>query len=445
MDLLHDSPHKLYFRYLVPSISATMVTSIYLLADSIMVGKGIGELAIAALNLVLPLFNILFGTGALFGVGGGVLFSVAMGNLDPDRAKRYFTLAFFLTSAFAICYFIGYNLFLEPLLYALGATDLTFHYAYDYAKWIALGAPIFCFSYFLQSFVRNDKNPRLAMIAVISGGITNIILDWIFIYPMQLGMAGAAIATDIGSSITCLILCTHFFRSSCHLQLTRQQLRPRFIKEIFQYGVSSFFSEISSGIVIFVFNQQLLLYAGELGVTVYSILSNSSYIVLACSNGIAQAAQPLLATNFGAKSTARIQAIQTIGLRTAFTEGCLFASIGLLFPLTVVYLFIHPTEAILEMAPTAVRIYFLSFIGASLNIFFTTYFQATLQPSRAITICALRGLVLCVSFAYILPLLLHNVTGIWLAILLAESITLLIAFTLDKINKHNRNNYNILA
>ncbi len=431
MDLLNDSPRKLFFKYLIPSVSATMVTSIYLLADSIMVGKGIGELAIAALNLVLPLFNLLFGTGALFGVGGGVLFSVAMGNNDHDRAKRYFTLALLLNVGFAIFYFIIVNTFLMQILDLMGATDLTRDYAYDYIKWIALGAPVFCFSFFLQSFVRNDKNPRLAMIAVISGGVSNIILDYIFIYPLQMGMTGAAIATVLGSGITCLIAGTHFFSKHCHLKLTKEKLRPRFVKEIFQYGVSSFFMEISSGVVIFVFNQQLLLYAGELGVTVYSILSNSSYIVLACSNGIAQAAQPLIATNFGAKLSGRIQEIKQIGLRTALLEGSFFALLGLLFPLLVVYVFINPTAAILEMAPTAVRIYFLSFIGASLNIFFTTYFQATLQPSLALTVCTLRGLVLCVAFAYILPIFL-DVTGIWLAILLAETITLLTAVLLAK-------------
>ena len=110
INLLQDSPRKLFFQYLIPSVSATMVTSIYLLADSIMIGKGLGEIAIDALNLVLPLFNILFVTGALFGVGGGVLFSVAMGNRDSERARRYFTLAVLLNAAFMFVYLISLSL-----------------------------------------------------------------------------------------------------------------------------------------------------------------------------------------------------------------------------------------------------------------------------------------------------------------------------------------------
>lgn len=431
VNLLQDSPRKLFFQYLIPSVSATMVTSIYLLADSIMIGKGLGEIAIAALNLVLPLFNILFGTGALFGVGGGVLFSVAMGNRDGERARRYFTLAVLLNAAFMFVYLICGLLLLAPILRILGATAVTMPDALAYARVISFGVPFFSFSFFLQAFIRNDQAPRLAMAAVISGGVANIILDWIFIFPLGLGMSGAAAATVLGTALTCAILCSHFFHQENRLRLLPQKLRPRYVKEIFQYGFSSFFMEISNGIVIFVFNLQLLHYAGELGVTVYSILSNSAYIIIALSNGIAQAAQPIIATNFGAKLMERIQQVKSCGLRTAAIEGSFFALLGLLFPLAVVYIFINPTEEILRMAPLAVRLYFLSFIGMALNIFYTNYFQATLQPSKALTVCALRGLVLCVTLAYLLPIKL-GVTGIWMAMPLAETITLLVAMILAR-------------
>ena len=191
--------------------------------------------------------------------------------------------------------------------------------------------------------------------------------------------------------------------------------------------------EISNGIVIFVFNLQLLRYAGDLGVTVYSILSNSSYVIIALSNGIAQAAQPIIATNFGAKLTERIAQIKACGLRTAAIEGSIFTLLGLTFPLAVVYIFINPTQAILEMAPLAVRLYFLCFIGMALNIFYINYFQATLQSSKALTICALRGLILCVSLAFLLPTIpFLGVLGIWLAMPLSETISLLIAIYLAK-------------
>ena len=267
LDLLKDEPRKLFLKYLIPSVSATMVTSIYLLADSIMVGKGLGEIAIAALNLVLPLFNILFGTGALFGVGGGVLFSVAMGNHDPQRAKRYFTLAVLLNGSFMLFYLIC-GIFFDIYFDSIG------RYCCYHARCLRLCQMycgwVFHFShsaaFYRRSFV-TTKRLKLAMLAVITGGVTNIVLDWVFIFPLGWGMAGAALASVIGVILTCLILCTHFFHKENHLSFLTERLRLRYVKEIFQYGFSSFFMEISTGIVIFVFNLQLLHYAGELGVT----------------------------------------------------------------------------------------------------------------------------------------------------------------------------------
>ena len=439
LDLLHDHPKNLFFRYLVPSVGATMVTSIYLLADSIMIGKGLGDVAIAALNLLLPIFNILFGTGALFGVGGGVLFSVAMGNQDPTRAKKYFSLALLLNTGFMLFYLASGIFFLEPILTFLGATPVTMPDAYEYAFWVLFGVPCFTFSTFLQAVVRNDKNPNLAMVAVMTGGILNIILDWIFIFPFQWGMAGASIASVIGSSTACLILCTHFFRKNCNLKFSLHAIRPRYIREIFGYGFSSFFMEISNGLIIFVFNLQALRYAGEVGVTVYSILSNTAYMVTSLSNGIAQAAQPLMAINFGAGYTDRIKKFRKYGLVTESVEGLGFALVGLLLPLAVIYAFLNPSETVLEMAPNAVRFYFISFLFLPLNIFFINYFQAILKPKQAMTVCILRGLALGVSFALILPVF-FDITGLWLAMPFAEVLTLLIAFLMKqktKINLHN--------
>lgn len=374
----------------------------------------------------------------MFGVGGAVLFSVAMGNGDTARAKRYFTIATLLNACFVLCYLLFGNLFLNSILTILGATDLTWNYAYDYARLLVIGTPVFAFSMFLQSFVRNDKNPKLAMIAVISGGVLNTILDWVFIYPMQMGMTGAVLASVIGTAVTCFILCTHFFRKECNLRFSFQALRPRYSKEIFQYGASSFLTEISGGILIFVLNQQALLYAGELGVTMYSVLTNSAYIANAVSNGIAQAAQPIIATNFGAKQRARIAEVKAIAMRTARLVGCSIALIGLLFPLAIVYIFINPTAAILDIAPFAVRIYFIGFIASAQNTFFTTYFQAILQPSKALTICMSRGLILSVIFAYTLPIV-FDINGIWASFLCAEAITLCLAFLMNRTRKPRLN------
>ena len=167
-DLLQDNPRKLFGRYLLPSISATFVTSIYIIVDTIMIGRGVGSDALVALNLVLPVFSLLFAFGMLFGVGGGVLLSVARGAGDEPRAIEAFSTAAAAVALSAILATVLGAVFLTPLCRVLGADDSNLHMVRDYAQFVVYFAPIFMFSTFLQAIVRNDRDPRRAMAAVLS-------------------------------------------------------------------------------------------------------------------------------------------------------------------------------------------------------------------------------------------------------------------------------------
>lgn len=186
-----EKPVKsLFFRYLIPSIMGTMVTSIYVLADTIIIGKGLGSVAMAALNIALPIYNIYFGLGLLFGVGGSVLMSIYRGRGEKEKADAYFTAAFLMNTVVWLLLLAASIFFMEDLAWLLGGTEETMPYIMDYIHYIIGGMGAFFFSSFLQTFVRNDGAPNLAMNAVIIGGVTNIILDYVFVFPMQMGMAG---------------------------------------------------------------------------------------------------------------------------------------------------------------------------------------------------------------------------------------------------------------
>lgn len=210
-EFMEKPVNGLFFRYLIPSIMGTMVTSIYVLADTIMIGKGLGSVAMAALNIALPIYNIFFGLGLLFGVGGSVLMSIYRGRGEKEKADAYFTAAFLMNLAVWLILLIFCVLFMEDLAWILGGTEETMPYIMEYIPYIIWGMGAYFFSSFLQTFVRNDGAPNLAMNAVIAGGVTNIILDYVFIFPMDMGMAGAAIATVIGSCLTVFMLAAHFF------------------------------------------------------------------------------------------------------------------------------------------------------------------------------------------------------------------------------------------
>ncbi|PNV63470.1 MATE family efflux transporter [Clostridium sp. chh4-2] len=429
LNLLEDHVRALFLKYLIPSVSATFVTSIYILADTVMIGRGVGAVGIAALNLLLPLFSLFFGTGVLLGVGGGVLFSVSKGKGEEKKAREYFTVGFVCAVLFSLFYLTMGYLFFGPITGFLGNNESMAALVEQYGKILIAGAPAFLFSAFLQAFVRNDKAPKVAMAAVIAGGVSNVVLDYIFIFPMKMGMAGAAVATVIGSLITIGILLSHFFSPSNTLKFTGD-LSAAKAGKVIANGVSSFLIEMSGGIIIFLFNRQLLAYVGNLGVVVYGIISNSALIVSSVSNGIAQAAQPLMAVNFGAGREKRVRETRKYALTAEFIAGALFVAAGLFLPRMITEIFVKADESILTLSVPAVRMYFLSFSAMGANLLFSTYFQSVMKPFYALLVCLLRGIVLSGVLVFLLPAVL-GVNGIWMTMPVTEFITLAVCTLLN--------------
>ncbi|MDO5292411.1 MAG: MATE family efflux transporter [bacterium] len=431
LDLTEGNIKKLFLKYLLPSISATLVTSIYILVDTIIIGKGIGEQAVAALNIILPLFNLFFGIGLLFGVGGSVLFSVSKGEGNVEKGNHYFSYSLFSMIAtvlvtMGICFFAY-----EPLIRFLGSSEATEPYIQTYAPYIIFGAPVFACSAFFQAFVRNDADPNRSMVAVISGGVMNIIMDLLLVFGFHMGMAGAAIASVIGVTLTCLILVSHFFSPKNTLKLSLHGKPLSILYKIIITGFPSFLIEIAGGIVILCFNVQLLKYSSVNGITAYSIISNTAIIVTSLSNGVSQAAQPILATNYGAGKFKRVAKTFRFTIITAGIISSLFFVISCFIPDLFIYIYINPTEEVLSLARTALRIYGIGFLLSAVNTIICNYFQATLEQYYSLLVCLLRSLILTLLFIYTLPVFL-GINGIWMTVPIVEILTLLIACLLLK-------------
>lgn len=434
-NLTTDSVPKLFFSYLIPAILGMMVTSIYILADTIIIGKGIGIEAMAALNIVLPLFNIFFGNGLLFGVGGSVLMAIARGRGDYKTGECYFTVSAILNGITCLLYTVCFLVFLEPIAKFLGATEVTMPYVMQYAPYVISGLSVFAFSTFLQAFIRNDGAPKLAMAAVVTGGISNVFLDLLFVFPLNMGMSGAAIASVFGSGITICILLFHFRSKSNGLHFTLQGFSFSYIKDIFANGFTSFLVDITSGIVMFVFNIEILKYVGDVGVSMYGVICNTAIIVVCLCNGINQAAQPIISTNHGAGHYNRIRQVRSLGLKTAFFICSIPAILGLLIPNAFTSIFLNPNEEILALSPVAIRTYFTGFFVMGVNMFIVGYFQSTVKPGLSLLLCLLRGCVLSILFVMLLAPSL-GIVGIWSAVPLSEFVTLFIAlYFLRKITK----------
>lgn len=435
MELLREKPIKLFINYLVPSLLSTIVASIYIITDTIMVGRGIGANALIALNLLLPMFSAFFSIGYLLGVGGSVLMSVAKGNNEKDLARTYFSTAIFVALVIGIILTIVLNIFLEPVCYLLGANEVSIDYATEYGRWLMCFIIIFILNPLFQSFTRNDNAPKLCMIGAVVSSFSNVILDYIFIYILDLGMTGAIVATVIGNILNLLITSSHFLKKGT-MKFSFKYVDLRKVFLIMKSGASSFLVELSSGIVIFVFNMQILNYIGNIGIVVYSVISNLVLVVNSVLNGCSNAMQPLVSYNLGAKALDRVKKFKEIGFVSSFIVTVVMFLFIFTFPKFCIYMFVEPTEDVLNLGIPAVRYYFLGMFGMCVNIYLSNYFQAVLKPVYSFIISLLRGLVLSILFVEILP----NIFGtgvIWLIMPIVEYVTLI--FTILFYIRNNKN------
>ena len=423
LNLLKDKESKVFFHYLVPAVCSTLVTSVYLLVDTLIIGQGVGALGISALNIFMPFFLLFNGIGLLFGIGSGILISSEDGMGNKKKANQYFATGFVSILSIAIILGLIWNYYLQPLCVILGANSDTIDLVLEYGKCIMAFAPVFMMSNYFAPIVRNMKNPKLVMCAVLTGSVLNVILDYVFVFPMDMGMFGAALATVIGSVTTVLVLSTHFIKKQNRVKINKETISLNLLAPIFKCGFSSLIMEVASGFVIFIFNIQILKYIGNNGIVVYGIISNCVLVGLALFNGVAQAAQPIIATNFGAGLNTRVKKVLKYALITTTIIGVSLFAVVFLFTGQIIKVFVQANSEILSVGIPALRLYLSAFCIMNINILISSYFQSVGKEKVAIYISIIRGFLLNIVLAFVLPSVLPA-TVLWVVVPVSELITL---------------------
>ena len=423
LNLLKDKESKVFFHYLVPAVCSTLVTSVYLLVDTLIIGQGVGALGISALNIFMPFFLLFNGIGLLFGIGSGILISSEDGMGNKKKANQYFATGFVSILSIAIILGLIWNYYLQPLCVILGANSDTIDLVLEYGKCIMAFAPVFMMSNYFAPIVRNMKNPKLVMCAVLTGSVLNVILDYVFVFPMDMGMFGAAAATVIGSLTTLLVLSTHFIKKQNRVKINKETISLNLLAPIFKCGFSSLIMEVASGFVIFIFNIQILKYIGNNGIVVYGIISNCVLVGLALFNGVAQAAQPIIATNFGAGLNTRVKKVLKYALITTTIIGVSLFAVVFLFTGQIIKVFVQANSEILSVGIPALRLYLSAFCIMNINILISSYFQSVGKEKVAIYISIIRGFLLNIVLAFLLPSILPS-TVLWVVVPVSELITL---------------------
>lgn len=435
MDLINGKIKPMYFKYLSAAFGSAMITSVYSIVDTAMVGQYHGPKGTAALAVVAPVWNIIYSLGLLMGIGGSVIFGTKRGSEIKDGSEnQYFTAAVIGSIALSVLAWITILCFERPILTFFGADESLLTLSQEYIRPIKYVFPLFLFNQMLAAFLRNDNNPGLATLGVLSGGIFNVFGDYFFVFTCNKGIYGAGLATAIGSGISFLVMLTHFIGRKNTLRLAKPEKLMRKLKEITVTGFSTFFIDVAMGILTVLFNRQIMKYLGANALAIYGPIIQVSTFVQCCAYSVGQASQPIVSQNFGAKKGERIKETLRLSLLTTTFFGVFWTVLSLSLPNVYIRIFMAPTTEILEMAPGIVRKYSLSFLLLPFNIFSTYYFQAIIKPKAAFVVSVARGLIVSGILIMVLPAL--SADAIWLAMPITEFlVAIYAALTIKKYTK----------
>lgn len=411
-EMITGSLSKIFVHYVSLNVLSMIGLSCYILADTVFVAGGVGNSGLAALNLVLPAYSFINGAGLMLGMGGATRYAVLRGEGRDTAADGVFTMTLAMGAALAGL---------------LGAEGETLSLSVQYLRTILLFSCAFIVNNILVCFIRNDGSPQLSMAAMLAGSFSNIVLDYSFIFPMGLGMFGAALATGLAPVFSILVLSLHFLRRRNHFRPAACTPQRRIVREILTTGLPSFVTEFSSGVIILLFNFTILRLTGTTGVAAYGVISNIALIAVAVFTGIAQGIQPIVSVNYGAGRTGRVWRTYAAALLLGAVLGLLFLALGLLEADGIVGIFNREGNVEMDrIASSGIHLYFLAFLFMGANIVTTSLFASINRPGPSFAVSILRGLAAVVIFLLILPPAL-GMDGVWLTIPAAELTTLFVS------------------
>ena len=306
---------KDFLKYTSLNVLGMIGLSCYILADTFFIANGVGEIGLSALNLALPMYCLINGLGLMIGIGGGTRYSLLKVNSNRTSQNIIFSNALYFMLILAIIFVVLGLSASTSLANLLGANQDTTIYTATYLKTIMFFAPMFMLNNLLIGFVRNDDNPRLAMMGMLIGSLTNVVLDYIFIFPFGLGMFGAALATGVAPVISISIMSPYVIKKA-NFKFLKTKLCLNHCKDIFLLGLSALIGELATGIVMLLFNFTLLKYSGNIGVAAYGIIANIAFVIVSMFTGVAQGIQPIISKNLSFKEYRNVNLAYHYGLWT---------------------------------------------------------------------------------------------------------------------------------
>lgn len=421
-----------FTKYITLNVLGMLGLSGYILADTFFVSNRLGSQGLAALNLAISVFGLINGIGMMLGIGAATRYSICKAQNNHSKANQVYTIAITSGITIGIAFTLVGLLFSNELAQLLGADPETLSMCAVYLKTALSFSPFFILNHILIAFMRNDGNPKLSMAAMLVGSLSNIVLDYLFIYPFQWGMFGAAFATGLAPVIGLSVSSIHFFTKKNGFHFTRTKVSYKDLTDISGLGSAAFVNEFSSGVVLVVFNLLLMAFAGSLGVAAYGIIANLGLVSVAVFTGISQGIQPLISQAYGKNDMQTVKKIYQKAIFLGAVIGLLIYLMMLLFPSSIVSIFNREQDLQLQrMAEDGLRIYFIGFLFTGYNILTTSLLGAIAQPKASFFLSFFRGCIGIVAFVVLLAWM-FGLYGVWLAFPIVEFLTMIIGITISR-------------
>lgn len=418
--------HTLFVRFAVPQMIGLLFNSVYTIVDGVFIGNRLGREAMAAAAVAVPLIEILISVAIAASSGAGVLIAARLGAGDRRGARTLFNTVFWMLGVAGLLVALLGNLFLEPLARILGASSEGMALSTAYLWFIVTFAPFQLFSFLLGGMARNDGRPKLAMTAMILGAGSNILLDYVFMYPLNMGIQGAALATALGPIFSVLVLLPHFIGKRGALYFTL--CRPRWSdgKNSLVCGIPSFVMEFSIGMVTFLYNLAITYYGyGELGLAAYLVIGYLMLVLLTLFLGMAEGLQPVFSHFMATEERKRGAEMRRFSAKVFLGVGLVSCCL-IFFASRWFYLLFAPED--LELIAFAVNksnLYFCGFFLTGFNMLMISFWQATQRTGWAALVALLRSVVLPPALLLTLPVL-FNREAVWVCQSAADALTALV-------------------
>lgn len=421
---------KTILRYTIPSVVSMWVFTIYTMVDGIFIGRYVGPLGLAGVNITMPLINLTFAIGIMIAVGSSTLIAIHYGEGDWTAGNKIFTTAVYSLLTCGILISLIITIFIDPIIYFLGGNDILYPYIKDYLRIIILFCTCYMTGYALEIYIKVDGNPVYPTLCVVTGGVVNILLDYIFVVLFHFGIKGAALATGLSQVTTTSLLFYYIFFKTKRVKFTKITYSIFNLLKIMKVGFAEFLAEVSTGISIFVFNLVILKQLGESGISAFGIIGYISSFITMTMIGFNQGVQPIFSFNLGAKEYKKISQIMKISFSILALLGIFFYTIINIFSLNIVTVFLSEIKDI-SLTQRALTIYSFAYLICGFNIFIAGYFTALDRVKLSTIITSLRGIVLLITLILLLPKL-FGTPGIWITVFVTELLTLVVSIIFIK-------------